>query len=221
MTQAPEKPEESSVPPEGGQSGTERPDIAEQVPGTLPPPKKSAMREWLETIVIALLVALAIRAFVVQVYKVEGESMEPTLHTDERLLVNKFVYRIRGPQPGEIVVLQDPGRPQRELIKRVIAVAGEKVEVKKGVVYVNGKPLKEPYKNTVFTTYPDTPEVEVPADHIYVMGDNRGRSFDSRMIGPIHTKQVDGKAFFMFWPPARFGDGPLDQARTFDETGVK
>ncbi len=182
------------------------------------PPKpegKSVVREWLETVVIALLFALLIRGFVVQVYLVEGESMEPTLHTAERLLVNKFIYHFRDPRPGEIIVLEDPGKPQRELIKRVIAVAGETVEVRDGVAYVNGRPLDEPYKNDVFTHYPDTAPVTVPEGHVFVMGDNRGRSFDSRAIGPIPLDKVDGVAFFMFWPPDRFGDGPLYHPRQF------
>jgi signal peptidase I len=178
--------------------------------------RRSSLWEWLETIVFALLAAFLIRAFVVQVYMVEGESMEPTLHSYERLLVNKFIYRFRDPKPGEIVVLQDPGRPNRELIKRVIAVAGETVEVKHGVVYINDRPLKEPYKNTEYPV-PDTPKTVVPPGHIYVMGDNRGRSWDSRQIGAIELKQVDGKAIFMFWPLNRFGAGPLDQPRTFEQ----
>jgi len=179
-----------------------------------PTSAKSHLREWLETIIIALVVALLIRAFVVQVYLVEGESMEPTLHTSERLLVNKFIYRFRRPAPGEIVVLQDPAQPKRELIKRVIAVAGETVEVKKGVVYINGKPMKETYKNTMFTVYPDVAPVTVPDGKIFVMGDNRGRSLDSRMIGSIPLKKVEGEAFFLFWPPSRFWADGLDQPRT-------
>lgn len=179
------------------------------------PVGKSAMREWLETVIIALVVALLIRAFVVQVYLVEGESMEPTLHTSERLLVNKFVYRFRSPAPGEIVVLQDPGQPRRELIKRVVAVAGETVEVKKGVVYINGKALQEPYKNTTHTQYADVPPVTVLPGNIFVMGDNRGRSLDSRMIGPIPLSRVEGKAFFMFWPLNRLGAPELEHPREF------
>lgn len=176
---------------------------------------KSVMREWLETVIIALVVALLIRAFVVQVYLVEGESMEPTLHTSERLLVNKFLYLVRSPQPGEIVVLQDPGQPKRELIKRVIAVAGETVEVRRAQVLVNGQALKEPYKNTMFTQYSDMGPVTVPTGYIFVMGDNRGRSLDSRMIGAIPLAKVEGKAFFMFWPPGRFMAEELEHPREY------
>lgn len=180
------------------------------------PQGKSAAREWLETVVIALVVAFLIRSFVVQVYKVEGESMEPTLYTEERLLVNKFIYYFRLPRPGEVIVLQDPGKPQRELIKRVVAVAGETVEVRKGILYVNGEPIVENYKNTAFVSHAESGPVEIPAGHIYVMGDNRGRSFDSRAIGPIALDKVDGKAFLLFWPLNRFGADLQDEARMVD-----
>ncbi|MDB4897694.1 MAG: lepB [Firmicutes bacterium] len=188
--------------------------------GPRPPSGKSIAREWLETIIVALLAALLIRALVVQVYLVEGESMEPTLHTAERLLVNKFVYRFHPPTPGDIVVLQDPSRTNRELIKRVVAVSGETVEVKQGTVYVNGQALQEPYKNTDFALGPDAPPQVVPPNSIFVMGDNRARSLDSRMIGFIPDANVDGKAFFLFWPLSRLGAGPLDYPRTPQQTGV-
>jgi signal peptidase I len=193
-------------------------------PDPVPPPAaqagapakagKSALREWVETIVGALILALIIRTFIVQVYQVEGPSMEPTLYTGERLLVNKLVYRFRNPAPGEIVVLKDPQRPNRELIKRVIAVEGEVVEVRKGVVYINGQPLREPYINTVGNRQDDMKPLTVPKGYIFVMGDNRGWSYDSRNMGPVPVQKVDGKAFFLFWPLSQFNHGPLDQPRT-------
>lgn len=181
-------------------------------------PGKSAVREWAETLIVALLVALVIRSFVVQVYLVEGPSMEPTLHTFERVFVNKLVYRFRAPEPGEIIVLQDPARPQRELIKRVIAVAGETIEIKQGIVYVDGKALKEPFTNTAIKSNTNMDPLPVPEGHVFVMGDNRGMSFDSRNIGPIAISKIDGKAFFMFWPMDKFAYGPLDQPRQIDPT---
>lgn len=187
--------------------------------GTAPKkPGKSSAREWAETLVVALLVALVIRTFVVQVYLVEGPSMEPTLHTYERVFVNKLVYRLRDPKPGEIIVLQDPNRPQRELIKRVIAVAGETIEIKRGTVYVNGQPLKEPFINTAIKSTTDMAPLTIPAKQVFVMGDNRGMSFDSRAIGPVAQSKIDGKAFFMFWPVDKFAYGPLDQPRQIDTT---
>lgn len=179
-------------------------------------PAKSSAREWAETLVVALLVALVIRTFVVQVYLVEGPSMEPTLHTNERVFVNKLVYRFRQPKPGEIIVLQDPNRPQRELIKRVIAVGGETIEIKKGIVFVNGQALKEPFINTAIKNTTDMPPVTVNENQVFVMGDNRGMSFDSRALGAVAVNKIDGKAFFMFWPIDKFGYGPLDQPRQID-----
>lgn len=233
MTSGSDKPVTGQEPVEAGSPGTE-PVAAEQVtaePAAAEPtvaapvpqadakpakPGKSAAREWAETLIIALAVALLIRTFVVQVYLVEGPSMEPTLYTNERVFVNKLLYRMREPKPGEIIVLQDPNQPQRELIKRVIAVAGETIEIKKGIVYVNGQALKEPFINTAIKSTNDMPALSVPAGNVFVMGDNRAMSFDSRAIGPIAVKKIDGKAFFMFWPIDRFAYGPLAQPRTID-----
>lgn len=205
MTEAPEKLEtEPMHEPEPSQPADLAPAESPAAPAAAPvKPGKSAAREWLETIVIALVVALLIRTFVVQVYVVDGESMEPTLHTGERFLVNKFIFHFRNPKPGEIVVLNDPGKPTRELIKRVVAVAGETVEVRQGVAYVDGHPLNEPYVNRLYPIGDSAP-TKVPPGTIYVMGDNRGRSFDSRSIGPILLSKVEGEAFFMIWPADRF-----------------
>ncbi|MDF2630518.1 MAG: signal peptidase [Symbiobacteriaceae bacterium] len=222
-----ESPPELAAAPEAGQDPAaasvtgapgETPASADEPGGEPKKPGKSAVREWAETLVVALLVALLIRSFVVQVYLVEGPSMEPTLHTFERVFVNKLVYRFRAPKPGEIIVLQDPARPQRELIKRVIAVAGETIEIRKGIVYVDGKPLKEPFINTAIKSTVDMDAQPVPENHVFVMGDNRGMSFDSRSIGPIEVSKIDGKAFFMFWPVDKFAYGPLDQPRQIDPT---
>lgn len=175
---------------------------------------KHPMREWLETVALALVIALLIRGFLVQVYKVEGRSMEQTLHEPERVMVNKLVYRFRGPQPGEIIVLKDPTDRSRELIKRVIAVEGETIEVRQGEVYVNGQPVAEPYKQPgVYDSEP----VKVPPGHVYVMGDNRMASMDSRWLGPIPLEVVQGKAFFRFWPPAAFGTDPFSTRRSSSE----
>lgn len=194
-------------------------EIQPQTPGgggQKPPAGKSALREWLETIVFALAIALLIRAFVVQVYLVEGESMEPTLHTSERLLVNKFLYRLRPPAPGEVVVVQDPAQPRRELIKRVIATTGETVEIRNKIVYIDGKPLREDYISTLhLSSVVDQRFDPVPAGHVFVMGDNRGRSLDSRIIGPIPLSKIEGKAFFLFWPPDRLFVTGLTVDRTF------
>jgi signal peptidase I len=225
MTSGSDKPVGEQTPQEPVESGTPAAEPAETAAAPADPapapaavkPAKSAAREWAETLIVALAVALLIRTFVVQVYLVEGPSMEPTLYTGERVFVNKLIYRFRQPHPGEIIVLQDPNTPQRELIKRVIAVAGETVEMKKGIVYVNGQPLKEDFINTAIRSTNDMAPVVIPAGNVWVMGDNRGMSFDSRNIGPIAVKKIDGDAFFMFWPIDRFAHGPLFQPRVVDQ----
>ncbi|HLO02523.1 MAG TPA: signal peptidase I [Symbiobacteriaceae bacterium] len=178
-------------------------------------PAKSELREWLETIGIALVLALLLRTLVVQVYKVEGESMLPNFHTGEMVLVNKFIYKVRAPHPGEVVVLDDPMNPRRQLIKRVIAVAGETVEIKDDQVYINGRPLAEDYIDRELLRNETLPVQTVPAETIFVMGDNRGNSSDSRRIGPIPVTKLEGKAFFRYWPLSAFGRTPLDLGRSY------
>lgn len=176
-------------------------------------PVKSELREWLETIGIALVLALLLRTLVVQVYKVEGESMLPNFHTGEMVLVNKFVYKVRMPKPGEVVVLDDPANPRRQLIKRVIAVAGETIEIKDDRVYINGVPLAEDYIDRELLRHETLQAQIVPADTVFVMGDNRGNSSDSRRIGPIPITKLEGKAFFRYWPMGAFGRAPFDLGR--------
>ena len=181
------------------------------------PVKKGPLREILETVVVAVLVALLVRTFGVQLYRVDGDSMLPTLHHGDRLVVDKLVYRFRTPVPGEVVVLQDPAGTGRHLVKRVIAVAGEEVEVRGDAVWVNGSLLEEPY------VHPDSPgtyragPLTVPEGYVWVMGDNRGASLDSRLFGPVPVEQVEGRAVALVWPPGRFGGhGPLAAAREYE-----
>lgn len=171
----------------------------------VPPPgkRKSPLRELLETIVLALLVALVIRTFVVEVYRVDGSSMENTLHTEERVLVNKFLFRwqIRKPQHGDIIVFQYPRQPDRDFIKRVVAVAGDTVEMREGKVYVNGKPFPE--VPTVRMTDQEFPPRVVPDDSVWVLGDNRNNSEDSRYFGQVPRRNIRGLAFARIWPLSR------------------
>jgi signal peptidase I len=183
--------------------------------GSKPPRRKSELREWLETIGIALVLALLVRTLVVQVYKVEGESMLPNFHTGEMVLVNKFIYKIRAPHAGEVVVLDDPLNPQRQLIKRVIALPGETVTIKEDRVYINGRPLAEDYINKELLRGETLGPVTVPAQTVFVMGDNRGNSSDSRRIGPIPVTKLEGKALLRYWPLNAFGTRPLDLGRHF------
>lgn len=170
----------------------------------VPPPgkRKSPMRELLETVLLALVVALVIRTFVVEVYRVDGGSMENTLQTEERVLVNKFLFRLfREPQPGDIIVFQYPRQPDRDFIKRVVAVAGDTVEMREGKVYVNGKLFPE--VPTVRMTDQDLTPRQVPAESVWVLGDNRNNSEDSRFFGQVPLKNIRGLAFARIWPLSR------------------
>lgn len=166
----------------------------------VPPPgkRKSPMRELIETVILALIVALVIRTFVVEVYRVDGSSMENTLHTEERVLVNKFIYLIREPSYGEIIVFQYPRQPERDFIKRVVAVAGDTVELRAGQVYVNEKLYPE--VTTVRMTDQDMQAKVVPDGSVWVLGDNRNNSEDSRIFGQVPLKNIRGLAMARIWP---------------------
>jgi len=177
---------------------------------------KGPVREILETVALALVVALVVRTFGVQIYRVDGESMLPTLAHGDRLLVNKLVYRIRGPVPGEVVVIRDPADPRRHLVKRVVAVGGEEVEVRGDEVRLNGLLLDEPYVNPESPGTYNAGPLTVPEGYVWVMGDNRGASLDSRLLGPIPVSRVEGRAVVLVWPPSRFREEvPLVSAREY------
>lgn len=165
---------------------------------------RRAVREIVETILIAVVLAFVVRGFVVETFVVLGPSMEPTLHDLERLFVNKMVYRIHPPRRGDIIVFAYPRDPERDFIKRVIAVPGETIEIRDGRVYVNGEFIAETY-----IAYPDNHgeygTVTVPPEHVFVMGDNRRNSEDSRYFGPVPFANIRGKAFLIYWPINRFG----------------
>lgn len=171
--------------------------------------RKNELWEWMRALVIAIILAFLIRTFLFAPFIVEGESMETTLHNNEKLVVNKAVYYVREPKPGDIIVFH--AEKTRDYIKRVIAVAGDTVEVKNDQLYINGKRVEEPYLaqqkaeaqrqgEPFFTS--DFPPVKIPADHLFVMGDNRPNSHDSRAIGPVAVSTVVGRAEFTFWPLA-------------------
>ena len=162
------------------------------------------LREVLETILPAILIALLINVFVGQATRVEGQSMEPSLHTDQRLVVEKVSYRFHGPQRFDIVVLRLPSQGDELLIKRVVGLPGETVEIRDGDVYINGEPLDEPFLD-VETRPGRQGTVTVPPLHVYVMGDNRNHSNDSRSFGPIPIENIVGRAWISYWPLENVG----------------
>ena len=162
------------------------------------------LREVLETILPAILIALLINVFVGQATRVEGQSMEPSLHTDQRLVVEKLSYHFRGPQRFEIVVLKLPSQGDELLIKRVIGLPGETIEIHDGQVYVNGESLQESFVQG--DTFPGRAEsVIVPPLHVYVLGDNRNHSNDSRSFGPVPIENIVGRAWISYWPLEQVG----------------
>lgn len=160
--------------------------------------KRSWIREFLESVLPALVIVAVINLFLAQATRVEGQSMEPNLHDNERLIIEKVSYRFRQPERGDIVVIRSPQSGTAPLIKRVIGLPGEIVEIKLNRVYINGEPLEEPYleQPTPGTMSPRL----VPEDHVFVLGDNRRASNDSRFFGMVPYEDILGRAWFCYWP---------------------
>jgi signal peptidase I len=156
-----------------------------------------------QTVLPALLIAAAMVIFVVQPTRVDGTSMEPTLHSGQRLVIEKVSYHFAAPGRGEVVVLKIPGREEAALIKRVVATAGDVIAIRNGRVYLNGAVLDEPYLSQF--TPGDLPSTVVPDGYIFVLGDNRGASNDSRTFGMIPTDHLVGRAILSYWPPEEAG----------------
>ena len=161
-------------------------------------------RELLETILPAILIALLLNVFVGQATRVQGQSMEPNLHTDQRLVVEKVSYRFHGPRRGDVVVLRVPSQGEELLIKRVVALPGETIEVRDGRVYIDGQLLEEPYTSGP-TRQGRIGSVVVPPLHVFVMGDNRDHSNDSRTFGPVPIENIIGRAWLSYWPVSDAG----------------
>jgi signal peptidase I len=155
----------------------------------------------LETLLLSLLLFFAINAISARI-RVDGSSMEPTLHSGEFMIVNRLAYKLGSPQIGDVVVFHPPSNPEQEYIKRVIGLPGDRVAIANGQVSVNDQVLDEPYIAT-------PPEYEkfmtVPPDMLFVLGDNRNNSLDSHNWGPVGLDQVIGKAVMVYWPPTEWG----------------
>ncbi len=162
------------------------------------------LREIVETIVLSLVIFLLIRQ-VIQNYRIESHSMEPNFYENQFILVNKLAYRLGEPTRGEVIVFHNPGNPDEDYIKRVIGLPGDTIEVRDQTVFINDQVLEEPFdKNPFFDGEIYGPEV-VPPDHLFVMGDNRANSSDSRRIGPIDESLIVGRAWLRVWPLNKFG----------------
>ncbi len=188
---------------------------------TEPTFRKSTVREYFESIVVAVILALFVRTFVVQAFKIPTGSMEPNLLVGDHLLVNKFVFApatsgiermilpMREIRRGDVVVFKFPEEPERDFIKRVIGRPGDTIEVRNRQVLINGSPIEEPYAHYLFPVGDDEAggfdvrarygPVTVPADHYFMMGDNRDNSQDSRYWGFLPAHYVKGRALMIYW----------------------
>lgn len=166
---------------------------------------REAAGEYLQVLIVSLTLAVLITTFVVQPFMVDGSSMEPSLHSGERLLVSKLDYRWRQPHRLDVVVFHYPLNPRLRFIKRVVGLPGEVVAIHDGGVYVNGRLLGEPY--LADETYGTFGPAKVPAGHLFVLGDNRANSKDSRYpeVGMVDRREIVGHAVAAYWPLALLG----------------
>ena len=168
--------------------------------------KLSGPTEFIATILIAFALVFGfVRPFVVEAFYIPSESMVPTLEVGDRVFVNKFIYRFSKPERGDIIVFQSVEGGDQTLIKRVVGVEGDEIRVQSGLLFVNGEAQNEPYLNDAVPTNDFYGPLTVPEDHIFVMGDNRGNSADSRVFGPLPLENVEGEAFLRFWPLSKIG----------------
>jgi len=160
---------------------------------------------WLRDLIISLAISAFIIIFLYQPVKVEGTSMMPSLVDQERIFVNKFVYRLEPIERGDIVVFRYPYDPSKSYIKRVIGMAGDRIRIDAGLVYVNGEALDETYVPPEYADSRTYREVVVPSNYYYVLGDHRSMSEDSRSFGPVDQRLIYGKAVFGYWPMDKVG----------------
>lgn len=177
-------------------------------------------REWAEALIVALLLTLVIRTFVVQAFKIPSSSMHPTLMKGDKLFVNKFIYHFREPERWEIIVFKYPEDPKKDFIKRVVGLGGESLEIRDGGIWIDGVRQNPPEDISWAVYYNQEPfggsgqRVVIPKGTYYVLGDNSLSSRDSRYWGFVPKKNLVGKAFIRWWPLLRIGR--LD--RVFDRT---
>ena len=172
------------------------------------PPQRKALavlRSWLRDLVVSVALSALVIIFLYQPVKVEGISMWPGLDDQERIFINKLVYRLEPIERGDVVVFHPPIEPDKSFIKRVIGLPGDHVRIDAGAVYVNGKLLKEPYVPLDYGDTRSMADMTVPEGSYFVLGDHRSMSNDSREFGPVERKYIYGKAVFVYWPVDKLG----------------
>jgi signal peptidase I len=167
--------------------------------------RRAGVTELVLTAVVAFVLVFGfVRPYVVEAYRIPTESMVPTLEVGDRVLANKFIYRFTQPERRDIVVFDSVEEDDDQtLIKRVVGLAGDEIQVQDGVLYVNGEAQEEPYLNDPGRPQAPYGPTVVPEGHIFVMGDNRGNSADSRVFGPLPLENLKGEAFMRFWPVSK------------------
>lgn len=163
------------------------------------------LRGWVKDVLLAAVIAVLMVVFLYQPVRVEGTSMQPQLDNEERIFVNKFVYRFEGVERGDVVVFYYPQDPSKSFIKRIVGTPGDTVLIRNGRVIVNGQTLDEPYVPSFFQDADSYPAVHVKEGQYYVLGDHRNASSDSRSWGLVPRENIFGKAVFCYWPFARAG----------------
>ncbi len=182
-------------------SATRKTEASASVPSRALP----VLAVWMRDLIISLAISAFIIIFLYQPVKVEGTSMMPSLDDQERIFVNKFVYRLEPIERGDIVVFRYPRDPSKSFIKRVIGLAGDYIRIEAGQVFVNGKPLEEDYVPRAYADQRSYPEIVVPAHTYFLLGDHRTMSNDSRDFGPVNVSYIYGKAVFGYWPMEKMG----------------
>jgi signal peptidase I len=171
----------------------------------VPPRTLPMLSVWLRDLFISLAISAFIIIFLYQPVKVEGTSMMPSLDDQERIFVNKYVYRLEPIQRGDIVVFRYPRDTSKSFIKRVIALAGDRIRIESGEVFVNGEALEEDYVPAAYADQRSYSEMVVPPNSYFVLGDHRTMSNDSRDFGPVSIGYIYGKAVFGYWPMDKMG----------------
>lgn len=189
-----ETPEQPNTPPVSEETSSPAPN------GSLP-----ILHSWVRDLIFSMLVSFFIILFVYQPVKVEGGSMEPGLEDQERIFINKLVYRWEKIERGDIIVFRYPRDPRKSFIKRVIGIPGDQVRISYGHVYINGKPLEEDYVPAEYADSRSYPMTIIPPGAYFVLGDHRCMSNDSREFGPVERSYIYGKAVFGYWPVDKLG----------------
>lgn len=166
--------------------------------------------DFLETIVVALSIFVVVYLFLMQPHEIKGNSMEPNFYNNEYILTDKISYKLREPNRGDVVIFKAPTDQEVDYIKRVIGLPGDRIKIQNGFVYVNGEKLNEDYLRDKTSLFPGSfmaegAEITVPAGKLFVLGDNRPHSSDSRIFGPVPENTIIGRAFIRYWPITSLG----------------